>query len=438
MALNRMAIRFTVFLTTLLLIAGCSQLTLPPLNTPLTADDINSSKNSPRKYHRINAKQNRSDELTLILTFSGGGTRAAAFSYGVLKALRDARIPGANRTLLDEVDLISSVSGGSFTSAYYGLYGKRIFKDYERRFLKSPVQSNLLKYLLLSPSNWIRLAPALYERSDLVADYYEKNIFGKKRFTDMRRDGPRIVINATDIATGYGFAFTKINFQRLCSNISTYPVGRAVVASSAVPVVFSPIVMKNYASECKVRQSIPSPFKPYLHLVDGGVVDNLGIRSLLGLVEENHNNFWELMKAYKMVNNRNIVFIVVNASDAIPEQIGQTRRSPSTSATLGAVTTIQNQRYNQATLNLLKERFASWKRQVIKGRCAATNRSDCADIHFQMAELNFNQLPAKLAEELSHYETSLELTPQQVDQLIHAGEHLLRQSPVYRKLLHSQ
>lgn len=430
-----MLFRSAIVISLGLLLSACSQL-LPPLNTPLSTDKVASSIHAGRKYHRINDFQNRSDNLTLILTFSGGGTRAAAFSYGVLSALEETPLNG-RKTLLDEVDLISSVSGGSFTAAYYGLYGKRIFRDYESRFLKRPVQSNLLKYLLFSPSNWIKLTPALYDRSDLVADYYEKNIFGKKRFTDMRRDGPRIVINATDIATGYGFAFTKNNFKRLCSNISTYPVGRAVVASSAVPVVFSPIVMKNYSADCALKQSEPSPFKPYLHLVDGGVIDNLGIRSLLSLVKENHNDFWQLMKAYRMVNNKKIVFIVVNASDDIPDEIGQTRKSPTTSAVLGAVTTIQNKRYNQATLDLLKNRFTKWKRQVIKGRCAATHKPGCDNITFQVAELNFNQLPEKLASELSHYETSLELSPRQVDQLVNAGKRLLRQATVYRQLINT-
>ncbi len=77
----------------------------------------------------------RSDELLLILTFSGGGTRAAAFSYGVLRALAQTQIviDGKKRRLFDEIDAISSVSGGSFTAAYLGLFGDRIFKDFEKK-----------------------------------------------------------------------------------------------------------------------------------------------------------------------------------------------------------------------------------------------------------------------------------------------------------------
>ena len=97
---------------------------------------------------------------SLMLTFSGGGTRAAAFSYGVLEALRDTRVSKGGRELrmLDEVDLISGVSGGSFTAAYYGFFGDRIFQDFEQKFLKKNVQGDLRNQILFNPANWTRLS----------------------------------------------------------------------------------------------------------------------------------------------------------------------------------------------------------------------------------------------------------------------------------------
>jgi len=105
-------------------------------------------------------------DVLLVLAFSGGGMRAAALSYGVLEELRDARfaVDGSERRLLDEVDLITSVSGGSFTSAYYGLFGDRIFTDFEPRFLRRNLQRRLLLELL-RPRNWVRLAGSFFDRS---------------------------------------------------------------------------------------------------------------------------------------------------------------------------------------------------------------------------------------------------------------------------------
>ncbi len=78
--------------------------------------------------------------------FSGGGTRAAALSYGVLKALANTHIStgGGGFRLLDKVGAISAVSGGSFTAAYYALYHDRIFDDFESKFLKRDVECRVV------------------------------------------------------------------------------------------------------------------------------------------------------------------------------------------------------------------------------------------------------------------------------------------------------
>jgi len=86
----------------------------------------------------------------VILAFSGGGTRAAAFSYGVLETLRDIEVTnasGSKTRLLDEVDVITGVSGGSFTALAYGLYGERLFALFEKSFLKQDVQGALIRRL---------------------------------------------------------------------------------------------------------------------------------------------------------------------------------------------------------------------------------------------------------------------------------------------------
>ena len=94
------------------------------------------------------------EHTLFVLSFSGGGTRAAAFSYGVLEELRrtEVVVDGQHRRLIDEVDTITGVSGGSFTALAYALYGDRLFSEYEERFLKRNVQGALTRRSSMSPS----------------------------------------------------------------------------------------------------------------------------------------------------------------------------------------------------------------------------------------------------------------------------------------------
>ena len=103
----------------LLLVSGCASYGVVE-NTPVqdvSADAGYSVKSFQEKW--------RIGDTMLMLAFSGGGTRAAALSYGVLKEMRDTRVSagGQDVRLLDAVDSISSVSGGSFTAAYTGGFG---------------------------------------------------------------------------------------------------------------------------------------------------------------------------------------------------------------------------------------------------------------------------------------------------------------------------
>src|SRR5688500_1489194 len=119
-----------------------------------------------------------SDKLFVVLTFSGGGKRAAAFSYGVLEALRDIEVvtpDGERHSLLDEIDLISAVSGGAFTAAYYALHGHETFESYATRFLNHDTEKDLWNKVL-APANWGRLADSEVSRSDLEVEYFDEEL----------------------------------------------------------------------------------------------------------------------------------------------------------------------------------------------------------------------------------------------------------------------
>ena len=153
-----------------------------------------------------------------------------------MQELRETRVRlNGKQTLLDSISAISSVSGGSFTSAYYGLYGERLFVDFEERFLRRDVEGALLRSLF-NPLQWF----SSYDRTEVAVAYYQQTLFGQATFADLlKKDAPLILINTSDLSSGARFSFVQEYFNLLCSDLTTFPLARAVTASSAVPVVLS-------------------------------------------------------------------------------------------------------------------------------------------------------------------------------------------------------
>ncbi len=409
------------------------------------------------------------DQLLLMLSFSGGGTRAAAFSYGVLEAFRDTTVNlrGHEKRLLDEVDWISGVSGGSFTAAYYGLFRDRIFEDFEPRFLKKNIQGDLTRSILFNPVSWVKLSSAYYDRSDLAADYYNEHVFDGKTFGDLlAQKEPMVVINATDMVHGTRVSFIQDAFDLICSDLSTYPVARACAASSAVPVVLSPITLRNYAGGCgfhlpealveamtpprdvtsrrldlanNMLPFMDSKTKPYIHLVDGGVADNLGLRAALERVTL-MGDPWTTLKMANMENVHKIVFVVVNAVTAIDDKWDRWEKIPPFGAVLSSYSSIAIERYNMETVALLQESFPRWADEIRKGRCGSnpisTEPGACGDIEFYLVQVRFDALNDETEREaLKRFPTSFVLKPEQVDQLKDAAHRILNESSEFQRLL---
>jgi len=403
------------------------------------------------------------------MTFSGGGTRAAAFSYGVLEAFKDTTVStgGHKRRLLDEVDYISGVSGGSFTAAYYGLFRDRIFDDFESRFLKKNIQGELTRAISFNPINWSKLFSPFYDRSDLAAEYYDKHVFDGKTFGDLLvLKEPMIVINATDMVHGTRVSFHQDTFDLICSDLSTFPVARACAASSAVPMVLSPITLRSYAGKCgfilpemveaamKPPRDVTSrridlannliPFldsekKPYIHLVDGGVADNLGLRAILERVVL-AGSPWRTLKNTEMKNVHKIVFVVVNAETEINDKWDRVEKIPPFGAMLSSYSSIAIERYNMETVALLSESFPRWAEEIRRGRCGPNPISlepgSCGDIEFYLVQVNFSALDDEAERSLlKRMPTSFALEPEQVDTLRHAARRILEESEEFQRLV---
>jgi NTE family protein len=208
-----------LLLAAVVLLAGCATLTRQ-VNPPIT--EVHPTEGYRFLTHEAKRPANNAKDTLVVLTFSGGGTRAAAFAYGVLEVLRRTEITmpdGRRGRLIDGVDIITGVSGGSFTALAYGLYGDKLFDTYEKRFLKRNVESALL-HGVLDPTNWYALSSDVWGRSEMAAQYYDEILFDGATFADLERgNGPFIMVQTTDISTGSRFAFTQPAFDLICSDL---------------------------------------------------------------------------------------------------------------------------------------------------------------------------------------------------------------------------
>lgn len=443
----------------LTLSTGCSHFGHYPVNAPLDKYDPGYG------YIAQNmGPEGNLEDILLILSFSGGGTRAAAFSYGVLEELRGTEITigGKKHRLVDEVDMISGVSGGSFTAAYFGLFGDRIFEDYESRFLKKNIQGDIMVSTFLNPVNWVRLSSPFFDRSDLAAEYYDKNVFDGKTFGDMlERKGPIVLINATDLTQGTRFTFHQMLFNAMCSDLSKFPVARACAASSAVPGVLTPLTLKNYAGSCEFAPSpllkskstsyrqrhtkehqelmMDSKKKSYFHLIDGGVADNLGLRAIEESIDM-VGNIWEVLKFTGREKIRKMIFIVVNAETKTESMWDTIGYIPTLSSIISNYSTIAIVRYNIETMAVLQESFGRWAHQIRTGRCPPGEISkepgSCGDIEFYLVDVRFeNHKDRTEADYLAGLPTSFRLPSNDVDRLKAAARAILAESGDFQKLL---
>ena len=456
------------WLAAVLTLCGCAT---RPVNPPLTKVD-------PEAGYTFQTRQKhfKSQDTLVVLAFSGGGTRAAAFSYGVLEFLRRTEITGADGAklrLIDAVDMITGVSGGSFTALAYGLYGDKLFADYEQRFLKRDVQGTLVARAL-SPQYWGDYIGGTAGRSELAANYYDEILFNGATFDDLNRgDGPFIVASATDISTGTRVPFNQSVFNLLCSDLNAVRLARAASASSAVPVVLSTVTLNNYGGSCGYEvpswvklftesDNPPRPaarairelteaqaladgkHRPYLHLVDGGISDNVGMRGVLDAMQ--------LLEALHAAGTptpldrvKRIVVFVVNSLSSPPTQWDTSEQGPGVVDVLLKSSGVPIDHYSYEAVELLKDISARWdtarRLRDLAGCTAANDTPVCAAIRVPQAKIypidvSFPALKdqAELAY-LNQLPTSFVLSDEAVDRLRAAAGTIIADSPEFQRLL---
>ncbi len=364
-------------------------------------------------------------DVLVMLALSGGGNRAAYFSARVMTTLQH----DSELDILKEVDVISSVSGGSLAGAYYAVtqdpefvipvprcrldcgvfaglvnidcqktgkkqqlvigkltdeekeeaqkamrkaisgcstkeksYIDRLFNlsqakvtsnriwisreqwlewsenrflnlnlGFKRAHVEDLMSRDFISRWLQSwfwPTNIVRYWFTAFDRSDIMAQTFEDNLFDTKnmgfalRFGHLNPERPYLIINATDGTEAYKtkkqgvqarsqnmhfgsvFTFTDEDFtEHLSSDIYQYDVARGVMASAAFPAVFSYVTLKDFTDENDER---------YHHVFDGGNADNLGLQSLSRVLKSNPDRY------------KHIIVILV---DAFIEPVGKSSKN---------------------------------------------------------------------------------------------------------------
>lgn len=393
------------------------------------------------------ANSKESDDFIFILAFSGGGTRAAAMAYGVLQELRDTLIviDGQQERLLDRVTHITSVSGGSFTAAYYGLNGDKTFDTFESEFLRKDVEGALTKSLF-RPIHWL----GSKGRTERAINYYNEILFHDATFADMMLPHrPMIVINASDLAYGVRFSFIQDYFNFLCSDLRSFPVARAVAASSAVPVVFNPVVIENFegctdplgnlhiTELAKPSTQLSNTFnglqsysnkesRKYIHFVDGGITDNMGLRAMTDVIAIAGGPGVMISKMQRKTPSH-VIFLSVNASTKYSSDMDKTTEQPSMLDAMNAMTDIQLHRYNDATVDQVREDLDTWTAQMSTPEHPVTS---------YFIQVSFKETPQpQLKRFLNKIPTSFSLAEEQVDTIISSARSLLRASPEFQQLV---
>jgi len=429
----------------------------PWINQPLAmqADDGNADPTAQARWIAA-----RDSSLLVAVTLSGGGARAAAFGYGVLRELQDSTFDwnGRHTNLLDATDVIGGVSGGSIVAAYYAAFGAQGLAGFEQEFLYRNFQNNLIVQSA-KPANLRRLTSHQFGRSHLLEQRLNALFQGLTFGEVMRRHRhPQLLISATDLAQGASFEFTADQFKLLCSDFASVPLSFAVAASSSVPVLLSPMTLRNYSSECREhgidqrllpshgsgfrarlyemqqRSYLDGARRPYVHLVDGGVADNLGIRRLLDRALAGaslREGFEEIGIGPGSVHR--LVLITVNAERDPNERLDERVDTPGPLQVLDALRFGSGSRATHETQEFLTDLAVQWREDMRR-----TGKHDIfapgARIHVVQVNLRDTPVDASAQAHLLRIPTALSVPADEVTRLIAAGRTVLRHSADFQAL----
>jgi NTE family protein len=447
--------------------ASCSVHNIP-VNEPVTAANAGLVAEQ-----QVEPNVSYADDFLITLAFSGGGTRAAAYSFGVLRGLDRYRLPTPQGEVpfLDRIDFISGVSGGSITAAYFGLKKRATLDDFRERFLLRQVEQESLS-TNISVGNLVRGLSGGVNDATHLPRWLSQNLYDGATFAAFRaQQRPRVWINASDIYNRTPFVFGRTAFSVMCSDLNSYPIADAVAASAAVPIAFAPIVIESYAGKCNAQlpdwavKAIANPNAPpllkafagalqsyhngsvrYVKLLDGGLVDNFGLSGFT-LSRLSASTPYEPLTPHQAVKLRRALFLTVDSGRAAKGDWVQSLEGPRGVDLVAAAADTAIDASVRASYTAFEQTMEDWRQQLVRWRCGLSAaqrknygvpvRWNCRDIRFFIGRVGFDQLGGERAAQLNSVKTSLQLPQDQVDFVIQSGEEAVSNSDIVRQFMSS-
>jgi NTE family protein len=410
------------------------------------------------------------DDLLVGLAFSGGGMRAAAFSYGVLSEFDRIRVgpTKAPTRLIDRVDFLSGVSGGAITAAYFGLKGRAGLSDFHEHFLMRNAEESLLSNV--NPINIARAYEGGINDSEQLPRWLDENLFHGATFRELGPEHrPRVWINASDIYNRTAFVFSNDTFGAICSDLASYPIADAVAASAAMPVIFAPVVLETFPDRCSAKipdwierardnTAAPPMLKesadaitryrdgsvPFIKLLDGGLVDNYGLSGFT-IARLSANTPYGPLKPRQATKIRRVLFLVVDGGVGPSGDWAQTADGPTAPEIVMAAANTAITSSVRASYTAFDRTMSEWHDALIRWRCdlspadrkqyGAPPGWDCKDLKFFVGRINFEQLGKQRTDELNSVPTRFNLAPEVVEMVIAAGRDALRANATFQAFL---
>ena len=380
------------------------------------------------------------ESMLVFMTISGGGTRAGTMGWRTLEYLKqvpyeyiadDGSIVKSN--MADQIDYISGISGGSFAAAGWCIY-RDSMSLFRERFVNANIQMGLVKDLIIPPWCGLRvLFSPYYSRINVAAEHYDRHVFMENQFKNLP-SYPTLWVNATNLSIANRFVFTPDQLGMMNSDLWCYPLGYACAASSAFPILLNPLTLKNYGEPvpdsvleqndeyamaklnsvknpekyyyCKMVEFFNDKRNRWVHLADGGLVDNQGLQAILDQFQNNGAINKKLNDSEHPL--KKLVIIDVNAGMYPTDKHSRKRKAPGIASVMNYTMTASMDILSAKRWNEIMEKCNEIWKAKMDGVGQLTEKPFCIEINLR------NIMDNQFRNECYKLPTSFYLTKKQI------------------------